>query len=76
MGCFATTAVSVEKTVLGSKLKIVHLKDYGGVPEMVILLAFLYRGNGGEAKKMRNYFPMQLTDLCRFAGQTATMQPQ
>ena len=47
MGCFATTAVSVEKkAVLGSKLIIVHLKGYGGVPEMVILLAFLYRGNG------------------------------
>lgn len=46
MGCFASTAVSAEKAVLGSKLKIVHLKGYGGVPEMVILLAFLYSGNG------------------------------
>lgn len=46
MDCFATTAVSVEKAVLGSKLKIVHLKGYGGVPVAVILLAFLYRGNG------------------------------
>lgn len=46
MGCFATTPVSVEKAVLGSKLKIVHFKGYGGVPEMVILLAFLYSGNG------------------------------
>lgn len=46
MGCLATTAVSAEKAVLGSKLKIVHLKGYGGVPVVVILLAFLYRGNG------------------------------
>lgn len=46
MDCFATTAESAEKAVLGSKLKNVHLKGYGGVPVVVILLAFLYSGNG------------------------------
>lgn len=51
MGCFATTAVSAEKAVLGSKLKIVHFKGYGGVPVVVILLLFCTEGTGEKQRK-------------------------
>jgi len=42
--------VSVKKAVLGSKLKIVHLKGYGGVPVAVILLLFCTAGTGEKQK--------------------------
>lgn len=52
MGCFAATAVSVEKkAVLGSKLIIVHLKGYGGVPVVVILLLFCTEGTSEKQRK-------------------------
>lgn len=66
MGCFATTAVSAEKAVLGSKLKIVHLKGYGGVPVVVILLLFVQRERvrSKENEKLISYAANRLMSFC------------